>query len=89
MYLTLFSVFIFSVVMSAVIGYLFHAVLNTLISSKDTTPLVGAGISILFISFMITMFLFGIWYLYAIGIILTLGVYFVLLQSSYKRNKNK
>lgn len=87
MYLTLISVFLFSVVMSAVIGFVIQLVINSLITSKATSPLVGAGVSILTISFMITLLLFGIWYVYALGIVLTLSLYYVLLQSSMNRNK--
>lgn len=89
MYLTLISVFIFSVVMSAVIGYLLQAVINSLLTSRDTTPLIGAGISILVVCLLIKLFLFGIWYVYAASIIAALGLYFVLLRSSNKRNRNK
>lgn len=87
MYLTLISVFLFSVVMSAIIGFVIQLVINSLITSKATSPLVGAGVSVLTISFLNTLLLFGIWYVYALGIVLTLGLYYVLLQSSMNRNK--
>lgn len=85
-YFTLFSVFIFCFLMSAVVGYLFHEVSNKLVTSRALLRIVGAIVAVVVSLFMTKLFLFEIWYVYVSvsNVALTIGLYVVLVKSSNK-----
>ncbi|EGQ21519.1 hypothetical protein ABZ756_14350 [Mammaliicoccus sciuri] len=72
-YLTIFSVFVFTVVMSAAIGFLFYQVIYKFLPSTAIKNVLGAGLTVLISCIMTKLLLLGAWYFY----VATSGVAFI------------
>ncbi|ARD48655.1 hypothetical protein SporoP37_11175 [Sporosarcina sp. P37] len=86
-YYTLFSLFIFLVVISAVVGFLFHELSDKITSSKIISLLAGAAASVIASSLITKLLLSDIWNLYAAAIAVTLVLYVILVRSLNKHYK--
>ena len=81
-YFTLFSIIIFSAVMSPVIGFLFYQAGNRFFPSMLIQHFFGIGATVLMGYFLTKLLLFGIWYYYVIVISLGIILYIVFIKSS-------
>ncbi|PIC99556.1 hypothetical protein CSV68_07340 [Sporosarcina sp. P29] len=87
LYFTLFSVFIFSIVISAVVGFLFHELSNKLVSFKVFRLIVGAGVSVLVSGFLTKLLRIDIGYMYIAAIVMSVVLYVILVRSLNKSEK--
>ncbi|WP_301107247.1 hypothetical protein [Sporosarcina sp.] len=86
-YFTLIAVFVFSVVISAVVGFLFHQLCNQLLTSGRIGYILGMVVSVLVSIIMTKLLLFEIWYYYAAVIGVTILLYIVLVRSTKSYHK--
>ncbi|GKV67372.1 MULTISPECIES: hypothetical protein [Sporosarcina] len=85
-YFTLVAVFVFIIVISTVIGYLFHEFSGKLVTSGRIRCIAGMVVSVLVSIIMTKLLLFGIWYYYAAAAVVTAVLYIVLLKYSQSRH---
>lgn len=80
-YLTIFFVFVFTVVLSAATGFVFYEASTRLRLSKVICYAIGIGVSVLISCIMTKLLLFGAWYFYfgTLGISVILCVLFIQL----------
>lgn len=81
-YLTLFALFLFSAVISAVAGLLVYFAGGSFISSAAAPHILGVGAAMLAGWLMTKLLLFEIWYYYAAVLAGAVIIYFVLANSS-------
>ena len=86
-YFTLIAVFVFSVVISAVVGFLFYQLSKKLLPSSEIRHIAGMVISVLAGITMTKLLLFDIWYYYAAVIGGTIVLYRILVRSSTDYDK--
>lgn len=86
-YFTLIAVFVFSVVISAVVGYLFHELTAKHLTSSGIRYIAGMVVSILVSCIMTKLLLFEIWYYYVAALGVASVLYIVIVRSSKSYSK--
>lgn len=84
-YMTIAALFLFTAVMSAVIGFLMYQAARRLTASRAARHTTGAA-AVLLTGYLTTlMLLFPTWYYYAAVSAVSIALYTVLLKSSLER----
>ena len=86
-YLPFFSLLIFTAVISAVVGFLFHDLTTKLLRSNVSRFIAGAGVSMLVGGFITKLLRFDNWYYYLATISLTFVLYVISIRSLTKSNE--
>lgn len=81
-YFTIFSVFVFSVVMSAIVGFLVYQTGYRFLPSTVIRHILGIGVAVLIGCLMTKLLLFRIWYFYVVVIGVAIILYIVFIKSS-------
>lgn len=84
-YMTIAALFLFTVVMSAVIGFLMYQAVRRLTASRAARHTTGAAAVLLASYVMTRVLLFPTWYYYAAVLVVSIALYTVLLKSSLER----
>ena len=86
-YVTFFSLLIFTAVISAVVGFLFHEFTTKLLRSNVSRFVAGAAISMLVSGIVTKLLRFDAWYYYLATISVTLVLYVISIRSLNRSNQ--